>query len=237
MATLPPLSEAGTLCNATSLVMRETGGLDHREPTVTDIGSFDLIHGSGTMPDPLLSAHILSRSYLIGAGDFVYSIGKILALEEPMVVSPAVLARSAAEYASRCKYLSSAEDSPEVRVAKFANLLEEGFKDSGANRPDADPSLVELARGMNDWKSRRRLPKVKLPNYSALVASLSPDMGKSEYDSLSGYRTRQCRYANRRVPSCADGACETTGRCVATCLVRDSMRPARGFPRLRYAGR
>ncbi len=186
MAELPPLSEASHLCESTAQVMNQTAYLDYREPTVDDIDAFDRDRGSGVMPDPLLTAHRLSRFYLVSAGDFVYSIGKLLALSEPMVVSPAVLARSAAEYASRCKYIADSTDSPEVRLSKLANLFQEGFADLGASKSDADHGLVSLAARFNDWRSTQHLPRAPKPNYSALVAALSPDMGKGEYEQLSG---------------------------------------------------
>ncbi|MDV8075221.1 hypothetical protein R4P47_01525 [Rhodococcus sp. IEGM 1370] len=53
-------------------------------------------------------------------------------------------------------------------------------------KPYADPQLVELSNGFNDWKSTQELPKVPLPNYSALVHALSPTMGRREYQQLSG---------------------------------------------------
>lgn len=186
MAELPSLSEASRLCESTAHVMNATGYLPYREPTVPDIEAFDAERGSGSMPDPLLTAHRMSRFYLVGAGDFVYSIGKLLALEEPMVVSPAVLARSAAEYSSRCKYISADADSPDMRLSKLANLFQEGFRDLGVGKPDADQDLLELANGFNNWKSTQNLPKASLPNYSALVHALSPNMGRSEYQQLSG---------------------------------------------------
>lgn len=156
---LPPLAEASRLCDVTSQVMNATAYLSYREPTVEDIGAFDDARGSVSLPDPLLTAHRMSRFYLVGAGDFVYSMGKLLALKEPMVVSPAVLARSAAEYSSRCRYISDPDDSPDLRLAKLANLFQEGFRDLGVEKPDADPQLIELAKGFNDWKSTQSLPK------------------------------------------------------------------------------
>ncbi|WP_327116695.1 hypothetical protein OHB12_05345 [Nocardia sp. NBC_01730] len=183
---LPPLAEAGNLCDVSAQVMNRTAYLPYREPTVADIGSFDAKRGSTEMPDPLLTSHRLSRFYLVGAGDFVYAIGKLLALDEPMVVSPAVLGRSTAEYASRCRYISDAADGPDIRLSKLANLCNEGFQDLGIGKPGADPDLVALAKGFKDWRSRQQLPKVSFPNYSALVDALSPSMGKRVYGGLSG---------------------------------------------------
>lgn len=186
MTELPPLADASFLCDVVAQTMNKTANLEYREPSITDIAEFDQRHGADAFPDPLLTAHRLSRFYLVGAGDFVYSIGKLLGLDEPMVVSPAVLARSAAEYASRCKYISVPEDSPELRLAKLSNLFKEGFNDMGVNKPNADEELVKVSRAFNVWRSRQDLPKASMPNYSALVAALSPDMGKSEYEGLSG---------------------------------------------------
>lgn len=185
MAVPPSLVKAVELCDIIAQVMNETAYLPYRDPHV-DIDEYDKKHGKGVIPDPLLTAHRMSRLYLVGAGDFVYSIGKLLDLEQPMVVSPAVLARSAAEYASRCRYISVPEDQPDVRLSKLFNLYREGFNDAGVNKPDADPQLVAFSRELNDWRNQQELPKTKLPNYTALVAELAPGTGKSEYEALSG---------------------------------------------------
>ena len=177
MAELPSLTEASTLCDTTSLVMNAVALLPYREPTVASIEEYDKQHGGGAIPDPLLTAQRYTRFYLLGAGDFVRGLGKLLAPEHSMVTSPAVLARSAAEYSSRCDYVSAPQDSPEVRIAKALNLCRDGFNDHGVNKPNADPQLVELAKGFNDWASQRRLPKVPLPNYTDLIHRLSPEMG------------------------------------------------------------
>lgn len=166
--------------------MRAIAYRDYREPTVADIGAYDVEHGSGAMPDPLLSSHRLTRFYLVGAGDFVYSLGQLLGLRQPMITSPAVLARSAAEYSSRCAYLSSGDDSPGVRISKAFNLYREAFNDFGVSKPDADPQMVELAQGINDWRSAHTLPKTSLPNYTNLVHKLAPSIGRREYQRLSG---------------------------------------------------
>lgn len=186
MASIPPLSEASRLCDWTSQVMRATASHDYRESTVADINKYDAERGSGAVPDPLLTAHRLTRFYLLGAGDFLYSLGKLLGLEQPMVTSPAVLARSAAEYSSRCVYIASSEDSPETRVAKMFNLFREGFNDFGVHKPDADPQVVELAKGINAWRSTQELPKTALPNYTDLIHKLAPSIGRREYQRLSG---------------------------------------------------
>ncbi|MFC8047800.1 hypothetical protein [Nocardia sp. NPDC057353] len=186
MASLPSLLEASQLCDATAQVMRAIAYHDYQESTVADIGSYDAAHGSDAMPDPLLTAHRLTRFYLVGAGDFVYSLGKLLGLDHPMVASPGVLARSAAEYSSRCAYLSDVGDSPELRISKMFNLFREGFNDFGVNKSDADPDMVKLAVGINDWRSRQTLPKANLPNYTNLIHKLAPSIGRREYQYLSG---------------------------------------------------
>ncbi|MFI6429698.1 hypothetical protein [Rhodococcus oryzae] len=159
---------------------------EYREPSVADIDAYDAEHGSGAMPDPLLTAHRLTRFYLLGAGDFVYSLAALFGLKEPMVTSPAALARSASEYSSRCAYLASEEDSPEIRISKMYNLFREGLNEFGVNKPGADPKLVALAAGINDWHSGQTLPKAPLPNYTDLVHKLAPSIGRREYQHLSG---------------------------------------------------
>ncbi|KXO91293.1 hypothetical protein AXK61_06995 [Tsukamurella pseudospumae] len=167
-------------------MMSAVAQLPYREPTVSNIDEYDAEHGGGAIPDPLLTAQRYTRFYLLGAGDFVFSLGKLLSLEQPMVMSPAVLARSAAEYSSRCVYVSDPTDSPEMRISKAMNLCRDGFNDHGVGKPDADPELIELAKGFNDWSSQRSLPKAPLPNYTNLIHQLSPEMGRREYQRLSG---------------------------------------------------
>lgn len=137
------------------------------------------------MADPLKTAHILARFYLVGAGDFLYSMGTLLALDHPTILSPAVLARSAGEYASRAKYLSALDDGPEMRIAKLCSLFSDGFTRMGAKKSSADPSMVDLASRLDRWRSRQNLPSVSLPNHTKLVERLSPEMGRDEYDGLS----------------------------------------------------
>lgn len=97
--SLPPMQDASLYCNWVALTMNAVSKLEAREPTV-DIATFDAERGDEDFPDPLTTAHRLAGVLLQCGGEFVYSIGKLLELEEPMVMSPAVLARSAAEYAS-----------------------------------------------------------------------------------------------------------------------------------------
>ncbi|WP_277371169.1 hypothetical protein [Rhodococcus rhodochrous] len=184
MVELPPLSQIASLCDVIAQVMNRTANLDYRDPFV-DISTYDAEYGEGVMEDPLRTAHKMTRMYLTACGDFVYSIGKLLNVAEPMVVSPAVLARSAAEHASRCKYISDPDDEPEIRLSKMFNLLREGFNDFGVNKPGANPALIEHSKLLNDWRNKMQLPKTKLPNYAALVLELSPDMGRAEYERLS----------------------------------------------------
>ncbi|OQQ31074.1 hypothetical protein A6410_05480 [Prescottella equi] len=159
---------------------------EYHEPSVADINGYDAVHGSGAMPDPLLTAHRLTRFYLVGAGDFVYSLGQLLGLKQPIVTSPAVLARSASEYSSRCAYLASSDDSPDLRISKMFNLLNDGLTEFGVKKPDADPQMITLAAGLNDWRSAQSLPKASLPNYTTLVHQLAPSIGRREYQHLSG---------------------------------------------------
>lgn len=183
---LPALSKAAELCNAVAVVINRIAYFEYREPGV-EIAAFDSAHGSADFPDPLLTTHRLGRMYLVGAGDFIYSIGKLLALEEPMVNAPAVAARSAAEYASRCKYISDPNDSPGARLAKMSHLLSEGIADSGLRSPNTPPERQHLVSSFDSWRSRQHLPRVPKPKYVALVEELSPHMGVPEYAQLSGY--------------------------------------------------
>ena len=184
MSSLPPVTVMAELCQNVAHVMNTTAYLPYREPT-SDISEFDRRHGTSDVVDPLLTAHRMARFLLVGAGDLVYSIGQLLALEEPMVISPAVLARTVAEYCGRVKYLSEAEDTPEKRIAKLLKVLDGGLQRAGLDALGADAGMVETARGLDRWRSRNTLPRVPKPNYDKLVAALSPAMGITEYNSLS----------------------------------------------------
>ena len=117
----PLLSSLAEVCVRSGLTMNEIAYLDYREPGF-DLAALDAQYGDADIPDPATTAHKLTRFYLLGAGDCVYSIGQLLALPEPMIVSPAVLARSAVEYASRTNYIASEDDHPTVRMSKMARL-------------------------------------------------------------------------------------------------------------------
>ncbi|MFI7529708.1 hypothetical protein [Nocardia salmonicida] len=184
MTKLLPLSEAALLCEHTAQVARETAHLPLREPEC-DIDEFDRQRGTTDLADPLRTAHRMAQFYLVGAGDFLYSIGTLLALDQPTVISPAVLARSTGEYASRAKYLSSPDDGPEMRISKVWTLIMDGFTRMGASKPYADPAMVEMVKRLERWRSGQTLPKSKVPDYTKLIEHLSPQMGRDEYESLS----------------------------------------------------
>ncbi|MFD9550581.1 hypothetical protein ACFWBG_24565 [Nocardia salmonicida] len=184
MPILPPLNTMAQFCQDVAHVMNKTAYLPYREPTC-DIATFDQQRGTPDVSDPLLTAHKMARFYLVGAGDLVFSIGQLLSLEVPMVISPAVLARTVAEYCGRVKYLSDTEDTPEKRISKVLNVFHEGFQQAGVNSPAADPGLVEMARGFDRWRGKNPLPRAPKPNYDKLIAALSPEMGIKEYNSLS----------------------------------------------------
>lgn len=174
------------LCNAVALTMSDIAELPHRENQI-DIRQYDSTHGDEDVPDPLLTAHELTRSYLKCAGDSLYSIGVLLRQDVPMVVSPAVLARAAAEHASRSWYMTDPGDSPDARVAKMTLLLEGAFKREGFLRPDARPEERDLFDRLGRWTKRRPKAALNLPNIERFITSMIGDVGKAEYDWLSGY--------------------------------------------------
>jgi hypothetical protein len=174
---LLPLSEAALLCEHAAQVVNETAHLPLQEPGWV-IEEFDRQRGNADLADPLRTAHRMAEFYLAGAGDFLYSIGTLLALEQPTLLSPAVLARSAGEYASRAKYLSSLDDGPEMRISKVWSLFMDGFTRMGASKPSADPTMVDMVRRPERWRSGQTLPKSKVPDYTKLVERLSPQMGR-----------------------------------------------------------
>lgn len=185
---LRSLSDAADMANAVAVVVLNVSYFDYREPG-TDIAAFDAANGTPDVPDPLLTVHRLGRMYLAGAGDFLYSIGKTLELDQPMVVSPGVLARATAEYASRCKYVAEPGDTPEQRLAKLAHLMRSGLLEAGASDPThpQHDGLSDLAARFTRWESGRRPPRVKKPSdYKGLIEDLLPGRGGREYAALSG---------------------------------------------------
>jgi hypothetical protein len=98
--TPPALSSIASLCNTVSLTINELASSPYREPGFS-LDAVDDEYGTAVVPDPLTNAHKLIRFFLLGAGDNLYAIGKLLDLPSPMLVSPAVLARATAEYSSR----------------------------------------------------------------------------------------------------------------------------------------
>ncbi|WP_280301167.1 hypothetical protein [Nocardia abscessus] len=180
----PSLEIPARLCEIMSGVAHTCAYLPHREPE-RDIDDFDREHGDDDFPDPLLTAHRLGRFYLLGASNFVRSIGHLISLDPPPTVAPGVLTRSAAEYAARANFVTDLDDSPEMRVAKMARLFSDGFQNMGVNSSDATPEEAELSRRINRWRSRITLPKVKVPNFTDSVIQLSPELGPREYPLLS----------------------------------------------------
>ncbi|WP_143546812.1 hypothetical protein [Rhodococcus sp. 06-235-1A] len=184
---VPDIRTAGEFCLMVSSAMSRVANIDYAEPHV-DIHSFDLERGTTEFPDPLLTTHRLGKFYLLCGGDFVHTIGLSLLEEQPKVVSPAVLARSAAEYSSRSWYISDPEDTVDTRLAKMIKLVGSGLAEAGFSDPRLDPVDAQFASGFNRWVSQQKqLPKLPKPNYKKLIELMVPEIGGQEYDALSGY--------------------------------------------------
>lgn|GEM_PF-5319379 len=174
------------LCEVTAMTMNSIAKLNHREPG-RQIGEIDAQLGKGMMEDPLLTSHRLSRFYLLGAGDFLFSIGKLLELPEPMVASPGVLARASSEYSARAWFLSDTKDSPLKRVAKMWEFMHTGMMEERIGKsPFSTDHEKEFARSLGDWRSSTELPKIKgANNFKQLVGKLAPHDGEENHDRLS----------------------------------------------------
>lgn len=183
--TPPALSSIASLCNTVSLTINELASSPYREPGFS-LDAVDDEYGTAVVPDPLTNAHELIRFFLLGAGDNLYAIGKLLDLPSPMLVSPAVLARATAEYSSRAAYLAEASETPLVRMSKMAALFADGFKSYDIHGPAAAPAEVALAKGIGDWRAANpSLPKIKIPqSYQALVDKLAPSLAPREFPLL-----------------------------------------------------
>lgn len=183
--TPPSLAIVATLCNATSLTINKLAYSPYHEPG-HELAAVDRQYAAADVPDPLTSAHKLIRFYLLGAGDNLYAIGKLLDLESPMLISPAVLARATAEYSSRAAFLADTEDSPMLRMSKMAALFSEGFNSYDIHGPNAAPGELALAKSIADWRAANpSLPRSKVPkSYQALVDKLVPGLAPREFPLL-----------------------------------------------------
>jgi len=76
-----------------------------------------------------------------------------------MVMSPAVLARAAAEYASRTWYIFDPQDTPEGRVAKMARLFDASLMQYCFARPDAHAEEHQLYARLRRWSVGNSLAK------------------------------------------------------------------------------
>lgn len=171
------------LCNATALAINDVAKIPFSEPGI-QIDEYDREHGDDLMPDPLKTAHQCSSAFLLGAGDFIYSVGKLFSLEGPMLTSPAVLARSAVEYASRSWWLSVA-DLPELRISRMSALFNQSYQEMKSSLGSV-PDSIEVGRQFNTWRSRQpHLPKAKVPKIANLVAKMLPTNGADAYEDLS----------------------------------------------------
>ncbi|PZT99474.1 MAG: hypothetical protein DI630_16790 [Gordonia sp. (in: high G+C Gram-positive bacteria)] len=184
MGTPIDLNYAGQLCEVTGQIMNEYAYREHREPGV-DIKMFDDRHKRGRMEYPLLTTHRLARFYLIGAGDFVYAMGKLLQLEVPMTVSPAALARCAAEYCGAAWALSDPSEDHLTRLSRAERIFSSGLDNS---RSDKNDELDALAVEFKQWREQTDLPKVAKMNATALVRDLTRGLSSTDtrgYEYLS----------------------------------------------------
>ena len=141
-------------------------------------------------------------------------------------MSPAVLARSAVEYASRTNYIASEDDHPTVRMSKMARLFADGYNNLGLNSPKANPDEVKVGADMNRWRRRISLPAVKLPNYTDLVNELA-DVGKNSHCSIDSPTPMRLPWAGRSHGHDDRGPAEPLqagDRFVAACIVRLLVR-------------
>lgn len=180
------MSDAVQYCDMAGQTMNAISKLEIREAGV-DIEAFDISHGDRDLPDPLMSAHRLAGILLQCGGDIVYGMGQLLELEEPMVISPAVLARSAAEYASKVWYLSDPQSDPSKRVIRMARLFDAGLKEVGVLKPTATAEQRELFDRLQRWSKRQNLGTVPTPHKDQLIADMADEQAQQEYNWLSGY--------------------------------------------------
>ncbi|NMD95001.1 hypothetical protein HF877_06235 [Rhodococcus sp. BL-253-APC-6A1W] len=170
-------------CNASALAINE---LSRSLPNDSvDIREYDERMGDTHISDPLNTSHRLLGMYLIGAGDFLYSIGKLVGLENPMVMSPGALARSVMEYSSRAWWIATAPD-PDLRALRGHTLIRSGYSDAKKTGIEDIPGSKRIDHTLNSWRAKRpNLPKVSTPKIANLVEAMLGDQGKRSYNSLS----------------------------------------------------
>lgn len=183
----PSIDQAAELCNAIALVMSRTSREQFVEPDVISIANYDSEHGDADIPDPLLTTHYQIRFLLQCAGDFVYSIGKLLQQDEPMVMTPAIVARSAAEYAAMVWYLTQPSDTAGQRVSRMARLLHTSFLEYGVTRPEATDEERGLLERLQRWSAKQNLGKAPKFQTEQVLDQMEDDRGSAEYNWLSSY--------------------------------------------------
>lgn len=182
----PSIDLAAEYCNGVALVMSSASRGSFAEPQAS-IEEYDSSVGDEDVPDPLLTTHFQIRYLLQCCGDFLYSMGKLLGQREPMVITPPVIARSAAEYVALLWYLTDRRDSADVRVAKMARMLRDSFLEYGVARPDATEAERSLLERVQRWSDKQNLQKVKVARPGKILNEIDSSWGKSEYDWLSSY--------------------------------------------------
>ncbi len=184
MVTVPPsMHEIAQLCLHAALHINQIARQCPATPTA-DIASFDSTWGDADVQDPLMTSHRFVSMYLAGAGDLLYGIGKVIEMEDHLVLSPSALSRSVLEYASRAWWLASSASRDEM-VARMAALFQSGYQELTMEF-NSFPGGIELGNSFSRWRSRHGgLPRQKLPKMANLIEAMIPGDGGTLYGGLS----------------------------------------------------
>lgn len=124
----------------------------YKEPGVASINQLDAQVGSSTdVQDPLLTAHRLTKFYVISSGDPLLSCCDLIARDYPLHIGSAALARSAAEHASRAMFLGDPSVDWKTRVLRAHELLTSGLQEYKSSDNGAATELIER---WQKWRAR-----------------------------------------------------------------------------------
>ena len=164
------VEEAGSIAGALALSANYVAKLDYAEHSI-DIHKIDQDLGCAKdVVDPLLSCHRLVRAYLLGAGDALYSISKLVYEQQEPLAGMGTLARAAAEHAGLVVHVGDPTIGYEQRIARACGLFVSAIREYQSE----DPQVIKR---WADFGSRTGINAESKPGYTKLVTDISKDRG------------------------------------------------------------
>lgn len=138
--------------------------------------------------NPVAFAHFMMDTYLNVAGDFAHALGYTISPQTHLTFSPAVLARSACEYANRVWWLAGPELDVPGRVARAAAVMHKSIDEQrSVLRQERIDELrrLEAKLAASAFREDGQTANAKLPDTTSLFVLVAPDAGRQEYAWLS----------------------------------------------------